>query len=301
MSSPRLTTMTSITVDAVSLSKGPLLDFNGIIAPPSTAPTTTISAAHTHRAALAKALLAKETRRLALLKVSEAKEEATTTETGIAQMAALRQALGCVANRSRLFSTPLYCIDTAFSPLSYPNDTVWCQRGGLGAQDKVLDIGCGDGRAIIRAAKRGATAIGYEINEDRAKEAKVNVAAEPQTIQNNIQVVALNCIEVIDTQLADGITFVFLYLATQGMSKCLKYFRANPTALRVVSYINPFRESQKNGGQRIPCTKIWCESENAKEREMGVKFPIFCYTFGGDGDVGPSESKEVATPATDGL
>ena len=101
--------------------------------PPRTAPT--ISAAQIHRAALAKALLAKETRRLALLKVSESKEEATTTETGIAQMAALRQALGCVANRSRLFSTPLYCIDTAFSPLSYPNDTVWCQRGGLGAQD----------------------------------------------------------------------------------------------------------------------------------------------------------------------
>ena len=126
----------SLTMSSITAAAAPAPLDGG---PPRTAPT--ISAAQIHRAALAKALLAKETRRLALLKVSESKEEATTTETGIAQMAALRQALGCVANRSRLFSTPLYCIDTAFSPLSYPNDTIWCQRGGLCAQDKVLDIG----------------------------------------------------------------------------------------------------------------------------------------------------------------
>lgn len=34
----------------------------------------------------------------------------------------------------------------------------------LGADDKLVDIGCGDGIVLREAAKRGARAIGYEIN-----------------------------------------------------------------------------------------------------------------------------------------
>lgn len=44
---------------------------------------------------------------------------------------------------------------------------------GLGPDDKVLDIGCGDGRALIEAARMcGARGVGYEIEEDIATEAR---------------------------------------------------------------------------------------------------------------------------------
>lgn len=34
--------------------------------------------------------------------------------------------------------------------------------------DILYDLGCGDGRVLLEAARRGATAIGYEMNEERA-------------------------------------------------------------------------------------------------------------------------------------
>jgi SAM-dependent methyltransferase len=41
--------------------------------------------------------------------------------------------------------------------------------------DVVYDLGCGDGRIVIAAAKRGAKAIGYDIDPKRVKEARENV------------------------------------------------------------------------------------------------------------------------------
>ena len=230
-----------------------------------------VEAAKIHAEALSRALAAKSARRTA----QEKEEEEDASDK-------LRRALGSCANREQLFSTPDYCIDKAFSPEAFPDDAEWVASGGLGPHDKILDIGCGDGRAIIKAAKRGARAVGYEINDQRAEEALANVAAESDpNVRSRIEVHALNCVEVIDTALADGVTFVFMYLTPRGIRKLLKYFRANPRPLRVVSYVNPIREgTQFRPGDRIPGRKLWCESNRPSERELGVKFPIYCYRFG---------------------
>ena len=45
------------------------------------------------------------------------------------------------------------------------------------AQDTVYDLGSGDGRTVIAAAKRGATALGIEYNPDMVELAKRNAAA----------------------------------------------------------------------------------------------------------------------------
>ena len=39
----------------------------------------------------------------------------------------------------------------------------------------VYDLGCGDGRIVVEAAKRGATATGFDIDPQRIKEARENV------------------------------------------------------------------------------------------------------------------------------
>jgi len=43
--------------------------------------------------------------------------------------------------------------------------------------DVVADLGCGDGRLLVAAARRGATAVGVELDETHAARASSNVAA----------------------------------------------------------------------------------------------------------------------------
>src|SRR5262245_56985671 len=47
----------------------------------------------------------------------------------------------------------------------------------LTPQDFVMDLGSGDGRTVITAAKRGATAMGIEYNPDMVDLSKKNAAA----------------------------------------------------------------------------------------------------------------------------
>src|SRR5262249_2402397 len=47
----------------------------------------------------------------------------------------------------------------------------------LTAQDYVIDLGSGDGRTVIAAAKRGATALGIEYNPDMVELSKKNADA----------------------------------------------------------------------------------------------------------------------------
>jgi precorrin-6B methylase 2 len=46
------------------------------------------------------------------------------------------------------------------------------------ANDTVIDLGSGDGRTVIAAAKRGATALGIEYNPDMVELSKANAAKE---------------------------------------------------------------------------------------------------------------------------
>jgi SAM-dependent methyltransferase len=48
----------------------------------------------------------------------------------------------------------------------------------VGKDDVVYDLGCGDGRIVVTAAERyGARAVGYDIDPERVREARQNVAA----------------------------------------------------------------------------------------------------------------------------
>jgi SAM-dependent methyltransferase len=48
-------------------------------------------------------------------------------------------------------------------------------------KDVVYDLGCGDGRIVIAAAKKGARAVGIDIDPQRIKEANANAKAEKVT------------------------------------------------------------------------------------------------------------------------
>ena len=46
---------------------------------------------------------------------------------------------------------------------------------GVNAQSRILDLGCGDGRIVIRAASRfGCRGVGVDLNPERVSEARAN-------------------------------------------------------------------------------------------------------------------------------
>jgi hypothetical protein len=54
-------------------------------------------------------------------------------------------------------------------------------------QDYVMDLGSGDGRTVITAAKRGATATGIEYNENMVELSRANAAKEGVTAKATFQ------------------------------------------------------------------------------------------------------------------
>jgi len=48
-------------------------------------------------------------------------------------------------------------------------------------KDVLYDLGCGDGRIVVAAAKKGARAVGIDIDPQRIKEANANAKAENVT------------------------------------------------------------------------------------------------------------------------
>jgi tRNA G37 N-methylase Trm5 len=49
------------------------------------------------------------------------------------------------------------------------------ELGGVKKGDTVYDLGSGDGRIVITAAKKGARAVGFEIDGDLVKESRENI------------------------------------------------------------------------------------------------------------------------------
>ena len=58
-----------------------------------------------------------------------------------------------------------------------PHDVVdkMMEVAGVKKGELVYDLGCGDGRIVVAAAKKGAKAVGYDISPERFEEAKANV------------------------------------------------------------------------------------------------------------------------------
>ncbi|RLG89330.1 MAG: SAM-dependent methyltransferase [Thermoprotei archaeon] len=81
--------------------------------------------------------------------------------------------------------------------------------------DIFYDLGCGDGRVVIEAAKRGAQAICIEINPTLIKRAKENV--EREGVANRVKIINASFF---DVSIRDA-TVVYMYLLT-SVNKALR-------------------------------------------------------------------------------
>ena len=83
------------------------------------------------------------------------------------------------------FSPAAACADESYTPYSGQagKDVIWVptphelvdtmlDMANVTPADYVIDLGAGDGRLVIAAAKRGATALGIEYNPDMVEYAR---------------------------------------------------------------------------------------------------------------------------------
>jgi SAM-dependent methyltransferase len=65
-------------------------------------------------------------------------------------------------------------LDVPYVPTPEPVVEGMMALAGVKAGDVLYDLGCGDGRVVIAAAKKGARGVGIDINPERIAEAKGN-------------------------------------------------------------------------------------------------------------------------------
>ena len=96
--------------------------------------------------------------------------------------------------------------------------------------DVVYDLGCGDGRIVVAAAKRDAKATGWDIDPERVKEAKANV--KENKVEANGKIIQ-DDIFTLDLSGADVIT---LYLLPSLNVKLIPQLEKLKPGSRIVSH-----------------------------------------------------------------
>jgi SAM-dependent methyltransferase len=97
-------------------------------------------------------------------------------------------------------------LDVPYEPTSPEVVEAMLDLAGVKAGDVVYDLGCGDGRIVVAAAKRGARAIGVDLDPQRIAEAREN--ARKAGVADRVE---LRVEDLFQTDVRDA-TVVMLYL-----------------------------------------------------------------------------------------
>lgn len=106
---------------------------------------------------------------------------------------------------------------------------------GVGSADVVFDLGCGDGRLAIAAARRGARAYGVDIEPWWVEQARLNAAAAG--VADRVRFELRDAMDV-DTSSASVVVLYLVHWSTQRMAAELLERCAPGT--RIVSNSFPF-------------------------------------------------------------
>jgi SAM-dependent methyltransferase len=72
---------------------------------------------------------------------------------------------------------PARAPDVPYEPTPPEVVEAMLELAGVAEGDVVYDLGCGDGRIVVAAARRGARGVGVDIDPQRIREARANAAA----------------------------------------------------------------------------------------------------------------------------
>ena len=148
------------------------------------------------------------------------------TLAGLALLAVLAISPAVVSQEKKAERTP----DVIFVPT--PQDVVdkMIEVAKVTDKDVVYDLGCGDGRIVVTAAKKGAKAFGYDIDPVRVKESLENVK------KNNVEKLATIEQKDIFTLDLSGANVITLYLLPSLNVKLIPQLDKLKPGSRIVSH-----------------------------------------------------------------
>ena len=154
--------------------------------------------------------------------------------------------------------------DVRYEPSTEEQTLAMLKLAGVDAKDVVYDLGCGDGRLVILAAKQfGALGVGIDIDPQRIKESTAN--AQKAGVSNRVKFLNQDLFE---ARIADA-TVVTLYLwPSVNMKLRPKLLKDLKPGTRVVSNMHDMgdwlpEKTVKADGHNIYLWTI--PAKNAKE------------------------------------
>ncbi len=146
----------------------------------------------------------------------------------------------------------------------------------VGSGDYVIDLGCGDGRIVIAAAKRGATALGVDIDGKLIRKARKK--ARRAGVSDNVMFLKQDLFK---TDIS-GASVITMYLLPPMIQKLRTEFTEQlDPGTRIVSHDfdmgdwEPDRHTEVNMNNFIPDTLILTRPEESSSFGMMLNKPVF--------------------------
>ena len=155
--------------------------------------------------------------------------------------------------------------DVVFVGTPYDLISAMLQMAEIKKNDMVYDLGCGDARILVLAARKyGVQAIGYDIDPERVIESRQNVSKN--NVQNLVKIIQAD-IFTLDLEKADVMP---LYLHPDMMAKLVPQVEKMKPGSRIVCHEYGFPEIYKPD-QRIT---IISNEDNAEHHLMLYTLPL---------------------------
>jgi SAM-dependent methyltransferase len=101
-----------------------------------------------------------------------------TTALPLAAAGAMLAARQVAAQTGQQPCIPPRAADVVYEPTPLAVVDTLIAAANVGPKDVVYDLGCGDGRFLVAAARRGATGVGFDLNYNLVQWATANALAE---------------------------------------------------------------------------------------------------------------------------
>ncbi|MBM4070539.1 MAG: TIGR03000 domain-containing protein [Planctomycetes bacterium] len=142
------------------------------------------------------------------------------------------------------------------------------------AKDVVYDLGCGDGRIVVTAAKKfGARGVGIDIDPERVRESRANV--KKQKVEKLVEIRQGDALKVADLSRATVVTLYMLPEFQKQLVPILKRELKPGSRIASHDYILPgWKEEQvinAQGGYRQHTLYIYLIGDNQEKKEKEKK------------------------------
>lgn len=122
-------------------------------------------------------------------------------------------------------------LDVPYVPTDQNTVNAMLDMARVGPDDFVIDLGSGDGRIVVSAARRGARGFGVDLNPQRIKEANEN--AERANVTDKIKFYNQN---LFDTKIGDATVLTMYLLPSVNLQLRPRLFTELKPGTRVVSH-----------------------------------------------------------------